>query len=263
MEDIEEISEKSHSNTGEQLKEKKEEELQTSESSNENQKESEFKKNEEKKPGEEPDTPEKILDELGKEEKTTKNQNKQLRNILIGVGVFVALIIGAVIFLNSVRNVGYEIVDFEVVKEGELIFYTTKIPLYNSSGEHYANYNFYLRNNPKELKDVDFKGVLTFKENIVLNEEENFNCEGYGIIAVVNLKQLYEVLGAKVIKDEKATCDEEGRYMYINLKAGDKTKIEQYGPACYNIIINNCEILEGTERFMLETFVMVNEQLNS
>ena len=67
------------------------------------------------------------------------------------------------------------------------------------------------------------------------------------------------MVGTKVIRDENATCDSEGRYMYINLKSGDKTKIEQSGNACYDILINNCEILEGTERFMVETFAKLNE----
>jgi len=39
------------------------------------------------------------------------------------------------------------------------------------------------------------------------------------------------------------------------------TKIEQFGTACYDIYIKNCEILEGTERFMFETLVKVNEAL--
>jgi len=47
--------------------------------------------------------------------------------------------------------------------------------------------------------------------------------------------------------------------MYINLKEGEETKIEQTGTACYDILINNCEILEGTEKFMVETFAEINE----
>lgn len=200
---------------------------------------------------------------LSPEEKNLKEQNKQLKNLFIGIGIFVVLILIGVLFVNSVRQVKYDGVDFEVIREGDLIFYNTKIPLYDSNGEHYANHNFFLRNDPKDLEDVEFNGELELKNLILLNSEEDFNCDGDGIIAVANLKQLFEILGAKVIKDENSACDSEERYTYINLKSGDKTKIEQIGPACYDILINNCEILEGTERFMLETFIQFNNQLNN
>ena len=49
--------------------------------------------------------------------------------------------------------------------------------------------------------------------------------------------------------------------MFVKLQEANKTSIEQVGPACYNININNCEILEGTERFMIETFVEINKKL--
>ena len=40
--------------------------------------------------------------------------------------------------------------------------------------------------------------------------------------------------------------------MFVNIRGGDKTSVEQYGPSCYNINVDECEILEGTERFVLE-----------
>ena len=210
-------------------------------------------------------TPEEILKELDEKPQLTKKQikkeNKILRNIFIGIGIIIILIVGLMLFFNSVRHFTYEGVKFEVVQKGELTLYNTKLPVYKS-GQDYADYNFFLRNDPREL-DVKFEGGITFKKDVVLNSEESFNCDGYGIIAIANLKQLYEVLGSKVIKDENASCDSLGRYMYINLKQGNETKIEQVGFACYNIIINDCEILEGTEKFMVETFIKANEQLNS
>src|SRR3989344_7310085 len=149
---------------------------------------------------------------------------------------------------------------FDIVKEGNLILYNTKVALFNENGVHYQNYNFFLRNDPRDLaKAVKFNGELELKKLVVINSEEEFNCDGDGIIAVLNLRQLYEILGAKVVKDENATCDSEGKYMYINLKEGKETRIEQTGTACYDILINNCEILEGTEKFMVETFAKVNE----
>ncbi|MEK6844952.1 MAG: hypothetical protein AABX44_01725 [Nanoarchaeota archaeon] len=203
---------------------------------------------------------EEMLNEIeGKPGKTQMEQErKQLRNVLLGIGIFVILIVLAVFFINSIKSFEYKEIKFNIVREGNLIFYNTKIALFNEKGEQYMNYNFFLRNDPRKL-NVDFNGELELKKLVLINSEEEFNCDGDGIIAVANLRQLYDVLGAKVIKDENATCDSEGRYMYINLKEGEETKIEQTGTACYDILINNCEILEGTEKFMVETFAKINE----
>ena len=70
---------------------------------------------------------------------------------------------------------------------------------------------------------------------------------------------LYDLLGTKVIRDETAGCDAAGRYIFLQIEAGNETRVEQSWGSCYRIIINECEILEGTERFMLETFIEVNE----
>ena len=203
---------------------------------------------------------EEALNEIeGKPNKTqTEQERKQLRNVLLGLGIFVILIILAVFFINSIKSFEYKETKFDIVREGDLILYNTKVALFNEKGEHYQNYNFFLRNDPRKSK-VNFNGELELKKLVVINSEEEFNCDGDGIIAVLNLRQLYEILGAKVVKDENATCDSEGKYMYINLKEGKETRIEQTGTACYDILINNCEILEGTEKFMVETFAKVNK----
>src|SRR3989344_8926462 len=157
---------------------------------------------------------EEVLNEIeGKSNKAQISQErKQLRNVLLGLGIFVILIIIAVFFINSIKSFEYKETKFDIVREGDLILYNTKVALFNEKGEHYQNYNFFLRNDPRKLK-VDFNGDLELKKLVVLNSEEEFNCDGDGIIAVLNLRQLYEILGAKVIRDENATCDSEGKYM--------------------------------------------------
>jgi len=49
--------------------------------------------------------------------------------------------------------------------------------------------------------------------------------------------------------------------MFVLIQESTRTSIEQFGPACYNINIKNCEILEGTERFLADTFVEINKIL--
>ena len=179
-------------------------------------------------------------------------QNKTLKKVFIGVGVFIGVILLCVWFINSVRYFEYEDVKFSVIKEGELILYNTALPVYTQTGvslsgqsvltEHTADYNFYLRNDPRKLEHIPFNGELEMRKILVINATKEFDCEGDQIIAIANLVQLYQFGGAQVIRDSNATCDEEGRYMFINLQEGEVSGIEQIGPGSYNLNINECEI---------------------
>ncbi len=190
-----------------------------------------------------------------------KKENKIFRNIVIVMIGFVLMFFVVYMIINSLKHFEVNGVNFEIVKEGRLTLYKTFIPvIYNGSA---ASYNFYLRNDPRTLKSrVNFSGELIIKENAVLNQTEDFNCNGDGMIAIANVLQLYDIIEVDVIKDGNASCDSAGRYMFLNIQRGNETRIEKFGPSCYNIYINNCEILEGTERFMLETFVEVKQAID-
>ena len=189
-----------------------------------------------------------------------KRENNILKGILIIVGLIIVLIITWVIISKSIRTFGYASLDFEVVKEGDIIFYRTGLPtMYQGQ---LTEYNFYLRNDARKLDEkVPFNGVLDLKSTAVLNIKQEFTCEGKGVIAVANLLKLYQFIGIDVISDENATCDPEAKYTFIQILEGPETKIEQTGQSCYDIYINNCEILEGTERMMIETLNKVRSTI--
>lgn len=214
----------------------------------------EIKENQEEKNEKEPETKEK-----NKEQEQLGNQNKTLKNIFVVLGIITLIIIFGLIFINSARNFEYKGLTGQVIKEGELIFYQTSIPVLYK-GE-VVPYNFYLRTNPDKLKNMVFNGEVILLKNVVIKSSENFNCEGDGVIAIANLAKLYQVIGADVIKDENATCDSQGRYILLEIKKGNETSIEQTGPTCYNLNVNNCEILGVTEKLMLETLVKVKEEI--
>jgi len=198
-----------------------------------------------------------VKEELPKKEQAT-NQNKILRNFFIGMAILVVLIVSIVYIIQYTKKFEYRGVDFKIVKSGNLVFYNTKIPVV-VDGKN-AEYNFYLRSDPRKLEEeVSFNGDLDLAQNLVLNSTEDFNCDGFGVIATANLVNLYKVSGINVIKDQNATCDSEGRYAFINLQKGSETRIDKVGPACYNVNISNCEILEATERLMLESFIEINK----
>jgi hypothetical protein len=200
---------------------------------------------------------------------TFKDENKILRNIFLSIGAFILIVFFIVFAINdfSLRATGkaigigtnfeYKGVKFDMVKEGDLIFYHTSFPvIYNGTKNIY---NIYLRNDPRDLeKKVPAKGTLTSLDSTVINITQEFDCEGDQMIAIANLVNLYNAIGVTLIRDETAGCDPLGRYKYLTIQPGNTTNIEMVGPNCYNININNCEILEGTERFIVGMLVKIN-----
>jgi hypothetical protein len=205
-----------------------------------------------------------------KKEKTSKkkqidSQNKILKNFFIGIGVIIIVIFLIFLFINQTKTFEYEGVEFSIVRFCDtrpcLITYNTEIPIIYQGEE--ILYDFYLRNDPRELaKSVPFDGEAVFKNKMFINITFNRQCEGYETIAIVNFLNLYAVSGINVTAaDENTGCDSEGNSMFVLIQESNETSIEQFGPACYNINIKNCEILEGTERFLIDAFVEINKIL--
>jgi hypothetical protein len=209
-----------------------------------------------------------IEEKIPKRENLEK-ENKILRNILLSIIAFILVIFFIVFAVNdfSLRATGkvigigthftYNGVEFDMVKEGKLIFYHTSFPVvYNGTQNMY---NIYLRNDPRDLeKEVPAKGTLALLDDTVINITQEFDCDGDQVIAIANLVNLYNAIGKTLIRDETASCDPLGRYMYLTVQPGNSTNIEMVGPNCYNINIKDCEILEGTERFIVGMLVRIN-----
>ncbi|MCL5018458.1 MAG: hypothetical protein M1416_01675 [Candidatus Pacearchaeota archaeon] len=215
---------------------------------------------------------EKIVKSCGIEEEKAPSENqikkeyKTFKIIIITMLGFILMFLAVLWLINYLNNVNVGGVIFEIDRNAMAgkTLYRTSLPVKGGgmTGEVTADYNFWLRNDPRKLdENIPFQGVLRLRKENVINLEEDFNCEGYGIIAIANLLKLYQIIGGNVIKDENASCDLLGRYGYINILKGNETYIDKSGPACYNIYIKDCEILEGTERFMLEMFIETNKQI--
>lgn len=197
-------------------------------------------------------------DEVVLKKNMAKSQDRILRNFLIGMAALIIFVILFVYAVKSTKKFEYEGVNFEVVKNGKLVFYNTQVPVLINGQS--AQYNFYLRNDPRKTgTEVPIEGNLVLAKNLVINSSEELNCDGDGIIAIANLLNLYKMSGINVIKDDNASCDYSGRYAFIKIQTANETSIEEFGPKCYNLNINNCEILKGTERLMIESFIEIKE----
>ena len=191
--------------------------------------------------------------------KQIKEENKILRNFLVGIIGLIILVLLLTLFINSMKNFEYEGVKFNIIKAGQVIFYHTSFPFVVDGRD--VTYNVYLRKDPRTLKDVAFEGEVNLLEMMVLDNTESFVCGGDGGIAILNFQQIFRAFGTTIIKDPNATCDSQGRYMFVRIQTGNETGIEQFGPACYEININNCEILDGTERFLIEVLIEAKKSI--
>lgn len=196
--------------------------------------------------------------EISSEERI-KHQNKILRNFLVVIGGIILIIVFIYFVAMMPKTLEYKGVEFNEHKEKELLFYHTTFPKTNSQGD-IKNFNVYLRTSPDKLKTIEFNGDFEFKNNMVINFSDNiseeFECNGSkkgdDVIAIANVLNVFNNMGTKVIRDQEASCDEQGRYIFMNIKKGDNTRIEEYSENCYDIYVNDCEVLYGTERFILE-----------
>jgi hypothetical protein len=188
-----------------------------------------------------------------------KKEGELLVKILIVLGVVLALFFVGYFFAESQKTFESEGVKFNIVQEGELIFYQTKVPVYSENGEKTINYFFYLRTDPRELEKMDFEGQIEPTKLLALNYSDDMGCQGYGIIALTNIINLYQLMGGKVTIDRNATCDEQGRYLFLNIQKTNQTGIEKKGPNCYDLNVNNCDVFPSTEKFMLELLAKIKK----
>ncbi len=191
--------------------------------------------------------------------KQIEEQNKTLRKVFIGIGFLIFIIILFVLINYYQTHFEYEGVKFKIVREGKIIFYQTSLPVIYK-GE-LRQYNFYLRNDPRKLKEIPIKGEIDFKQNMVieLTTEELF-CDGDWNLAMGNLQKLYSILTINLlVNNDSEIYEPKEEYMFITIQLNNNTNIEKVEGNSYNLNVNNCEILKVTERLMIETFIQVNK----
>ena len=182
------------------------------------------------------------------------HENKILFNVLMVLALLVIAFVVFLILYRASNTITVNGVQYNVVQQGQLTFYNAKIPVVYQGKP--AQYNFYLRNNPQLLEnEIPFNGTLYILPGLVVNVSNDLACSGDGSVAMVNLGTLYKVIGANVTASGNLTCNPQAGYVYLNIQPSSKpTSIQEISPACYQINVNNCQVLAATERYMVETF---------
>lgn len=204
---------------------------------------------------------EKIVKSCGLEkvDKGSKEDNTKYNKILIYFGGILGfLVLGLVIWIVASyieHNFEYEEIPFNKIQEGDITVYRTYLPLTNEKGENVGKHNIYLRTDPRVLSEIPFEGEIVFIDKMYINSTKELFCKGYGTISIENLAGLYRKLGVEVKSGQNISCGNGKDYVYVNIQPGEKTEVKQIKPACYDILVKDCEILEGTEKFLIESIV--------
>jgi hypothetical protein len=204
--------------------------------------------------------------EGGSGEKIKKKNDRTITNFLIILGMVIVLIFVFYFYIQSQKYVSYKGIDFKVTKIGEgkdliLLYETLTLQISNDGSNQ--QFGFRIRTNPSKLKNVPFEKLENFNllklNGYSFEENYTFNCNGDGVIAMPNLERTFSKMGMDFILDSNSTCDSDGRYNFFYFKYGDKTKIKEIQPRCYDVIVkgneDNCEILKATEKLMVEMYV--------
>jgi hypothetical protein len=192
--------------------------------------------------------------------KEMKKHEKILKNIFITLGVLVVLFVGVYFFIGSTKHFEYRGVGFSIVDE--IAPYMVSVPVRYQDGVTgevvSADYNIYLRKDPRKLEDVFVDGEIVFRPNMVISiDDEKLFCDGDRIIAIGNLQKL-NLFGIDMIAKNESEIKlyiPQSEYMFLEIKEGNETSIIQKNGNRYEMNVADCEILEATERLMLEAFV--------
>lgn len=206
------------------------------------------------------------IEEKQIKEDTNKIEKKQLIWIA-GIMIVLLVLLGAFYLIKtSSDKVDYLGLEFDKIKFGEIPLYYAQIPMKTITGDVVANYNWYLRNNPKELENISIDGSIRLLKNAIISIDNNVNgCEDNNI-AGVNLGMFLNTAGIdlstgstnKTYSKEKnityANCDNVKNGSVIIIQKGEENKITQANENCYVLEFKDCDIVRVTEKFSLGVY---------
>src|SRR3972149_7976987 len=133
-----------------------------------------------------------------------KEQNRTLKNVFLILGTIILISAGTFLFFYNLNSFEYRGIKFDVLNEGGITFYHTSFPAIINGTE--VDYNVYIRNDPRKLeKEIHFEGSMYLPLAFVVNNTENFICDGDGGISMYNLNQVFNAFRTDLIKDPDAT----------------------------------------------------------
>ncbi|MBI2630306.1 hypothetical protein HYW76_04330 [Candidatus Pacearchaeota archaeon] len=199
-------------------------------------------------------------------EEIRKGIEKQMKWI---IAFFVIVIIAVIIVYSIFTGAGrfdYIGLEFQKEKRGNVMFYLTQFPLTDDFGNVVSYLPTYFREDPRKTTRIVINGSIRLKESVALAAEKEIveGCED-SILAATTLSLYLKQLGissfgattnktaAEELKREYVSCDDTSEYSIVIFQLGNESRIDRNGD-CYTLQINNCEMMNVTERFMLGVY---------
>jgi len=204
------------------------------------------------------------------EKSLKEKQNRQIRWVVILMTSLI-LIILIVPYVNHYffNTFTYIDLDFQKTKLGEILFFSSKIPLADINGNVIGSFPINIRSDPRELEyiKVDIpENMIAFKKNkpiYISIKSDAPPCE-YNAVAVAGLTGFLKDFGNLEVKGalDNKTFAEENRLAYatcgshpdntvIRIVNSNVTEIKKINDNCYELAYKDCEILQVTEKFSL------------
>lgn len=196
------------------------------------------------------------------------NKNTQLAIILFFLAIIIIAVLVSIFFMNSSQKFVYNKLDFTKTKTGDIVFYTASVPLTNSEGQVYGEYQLRLREDPRKQEPIPVNisdGQILFnRKNVtyISLKGDGPICEN-NVISVVSLTDFLYNFGGIDIKgalDNEslaltenltfASCVNNPNNTVISVSPGNVTEITKINNNCYVLKYKDCEINNVTERFV-------------
>ena len=199
--------------------------------------------------------------EIGKEEKRKKNSHEQqLKWVFIVMGIMIIIAIGVYLFVDSLEKFEYGGLHFEEIMFDKLNLYHAKLSM--SYGGKQILYNLFLRNDPRELRDIPVEGKIILDKSVSVSIDPSVEtgCDDSSI-AGANLGNLLRGAGLNLdcgylnpiyAKERNAsyiTCSDSVSGSVITIQRGEENSVRTEKEYCYVITYKDCDIMKVVERF--------------
>ncbi len=210
------------------------------------------------------------------EKKKITKERKIERELLyiLGFGVFlIILFFAANSYFKSLNTFEYQGLTFTKTKTGNIPLYYYSYYFNAPPSNKLYHYNLYLKVDPRENNATVAGDKIIFDRGktvyITINSTGLQECEN-SVIAVADLSRFIadnqlQVKGgnpdfweAGNKKQEWVTCENKQGKEVIEIMEGDETKID-INSNCHKITVNNCETLQATEKFILQSIIDAKE----
>ncbi len=215
-----------------------------------------------------------LAKDVGNGNKVDKKQESQIKWVVfLMIGMLVIVLVVPFFVENFINTFDYNGLEVRKTKVGDLIIYNIGFPVVSGTGQVIGDYSVKLRNDPRELDDVEIINVSDGKiefarhtggfSDVYLSLDTGMKKCEENIVALTALTAFLGDSGLPVksavynrsyAEENNITfknCWDSDLDTIIKVRSADRNYIKEAKRNCYEIGFKDCDILKSTERFEL------------